>query len=205
MPLRAYPATSAFCHLVGYAVPSVPPSLYSAPRRAPSSSRRSHLSVILSAAKLYSLRVSCRGELCSPACRRNPIQSLRAYPAIFCFVLFCHSERSEESYFFYTPSRLSPEASDFYYTVKVTKSVAGYALHPPSAESCSFGEHSLRERPSCNKADGETLAKGRTLHSITGYCPAWRGKCCPCSGVKAGCACLWRKCEAKCNDKLKFV
>ena len=48
----------------------------------------------------------------------------------------------------------------------------------PSAESCNFGEHSLRERPSCNKADGKTLAKGRRSHSITRYDPVCRCKLC---------------------------
>ena len=45
------------------------------------------------------------------------------------------------------------------------------------------------KQPKPQQSRRETLAKSRTLHSITGYYPAWRWKCCLC-GVFIGRLCL---------------
>ena len=53
--------------------------------------------------------------------------------------------------------RFRPKASDFCYTTKVTKSVAGFALRPSSAGSCSFESLSRGSASRATKPTGNEL------------------------------------------------
>jgi len=85
---------------------------------------------------------SCRGEICSPASGHRPPLHVphlvgNTAPDVPSVSSFCHSERSEESYFFLYCIQVSLEASHFWYTPKVTKTVADPALWPLAAEMSS--------------------------------------------------------------------
>ena len=67
------------------------------------------------------------------------------------------------------------------------KRIKGKPLNPAAEFLPSFGEHSLRERPSWGRFGGVTLAKGRKLYRNARYCGEWRWKWCLYKAVKAAC------------------
>gem|GEM_PF-5618546 len=145
---------------------------------------------------LYSSRVPCRGELCSPtACifcipchaflfiapRRGRCPRCPALPVILStaknliILLYCLHVSLEASNF------LSITTKSHQKTLFSTEFLPSFVTLFP------------QERPSWGRFGGATLAKGRALHSITGYCGRWRKKFCVCGVIKAHCVLLrWR-------------
>ena len=84
-------------------------------------------------------------------------------------------------------------ASNFWYTPKVTKSVAGCALHPSSARSC-------------NKADGMRLPKEERHIETPDTAGDGGGRFACAVFSSAGCACLQGECGGwyRVGRELKF-
>ena len=91
-------------------------------------------------------------------------------------------------------------ANDFCYTIKVTKSVAGCALHPSSAGGCNFVRFFRWSGQNRNKADGKRLPNVERLHRNACYCGLCRCKCCLCGELRAACGRyfvgMWSLCKA---------